>query len=180
MNCNNCGAPLKLFQDRNYFVCEYCATYYFPRTISSDGVTVLADATDDAGAGSGICPICETALSLAAVEEMRVAFARRRDLMVNGLNEIPGVRCIRPQGAFYALPECRELFGSTYGGRAVRDSLSLSEALLEIGRISNKEFEEMKSQLYQKEYVQLEAEQVLFQRKLELLGIIGDISSVFQ
>ena len=31
-------------------------------------------------------------------------FEHRRDLVVDGLNEIPGVRCARPQGAFYAFP----------------------------------------------------------------------------
>jgi outer membrane protein len=63
---------------------------------------------------------------------------------------------------------------------AVRESIRAGEALLQSGRISDKDFEEIKSQLFQKESARLEAEQVLFQRELELLGIIGDISAVFQ
>ncbi|WP_298728120.1 pyridoxal phosphate-dependent aminotransferase [uncultured Ferrovibrio sp.] len=39
-----------------------------------------------------------------AVEEMRQAFRRRRDLCVAGLNRIPGLSCIKPEGAFYAFP----------------------------------------------------------------------------
>ena len=39
-----------------------------------------------------------------AVERMVSEFQRRRDLVVDGLNAIPGVRCGRPQGAFYAFP----------------------------------------------------------------------------
>jgi len=37
-------------------------------------------------------------------DAMRAVFQRRRDLMVKGLNDIPGVHCPLPQGAFYAFP----------------------------------------------------------------------------
>ena len=63
---------------------------------------------------------------------------------------------------------------------AARESIQADEALLESGRISILEFEGMKSQLLQKENALLESEQVLFQRKLELLSIIGDTSAVLQ
>jgi aspartate aminotransferase len=39
------------------------------------------------------------------VEAMVVEFRARRDLVVDGLNEIPGIRCLRPTGAFYAFPD---------------------------------------------------------------------------
>jgi aspartate/methionine/tyrosine aminotransferase len=39
------------------------------------------------------------------VEAMVVEFRARRDLVVDGLNAIPGVRCLRPSGAFYAFPD---------------------------------------------------------------------------
>jgi len=39
-----------------------------------------------------------------SVEEMVSAFRRRRDLIVDGLNSIPGISCLRPRGAFYAFP----------------------------------------------------------------------------
>src|SRR5260370_11734094 len=39
-----------------------------------------------------------------AVNRMVKVFEHRRDLIVDGLNEIPGIRCTRPQGAFYAFP----------------------------------------------------------------------------
>ena len=38
------------------------------------------------------------------VAEFRVVFRRRRDLIVNGLNEIEGISCVLPKGAFYAFP----------------------------------------------------------------------------
>jgi aspartate/methionine/tyrosine aminotransferase len=43
-----------------------------------------------------------------AVDAMRAEFKRRRDLVVDGLNAIPGVRCHRPGGAFYVFPNIEE------------------------------------------------------------------------
>jgi aspartate/methionine/tyrosine aminotransferase len=43
------------------------------------------------------------------VEAMMAEFGRRRELVVDGLNELPGVSCRRPRGAFYAFPNVREL-----------------------------------------------------------------------
>jgi len=44
-----------------------------------------------------------------SVEEMRQAYQKRRDLLVKLLNDIPGVHCGTPQGAFYALADIRKL-----------------------------------------------------------------------
>jgi aspartate/methionine/tyrosine aminotransferase len=41
------------------------------------------------------------------VEAVRVEYQRRRDLIVRGLNEIPGVTCRSPQGAFYVFPNIK-------------------------------------------------------------------------
>lgn len=40
-----------------------------------------------------------------SVEEMRLAFKERRDYLVNALNEIPGIKCCMPKGAFYVFPD---------------------------------------------------------------------------
>jgi len=71
-----------------------------------------------------------------SVAEMRAAFAERREVIVNGLNKIPGVRCLMPQGAFYAFPDCRELLGHTYAGRKVDGSVALSDALLDVVKLA--------------------------------------------
>lgn len=66
------------------------------------------------------------------VEKMRQAFARRAVLIYDRLSEIPGVRCPKPTGAFYAFPDISTLFGHTSpGGRMIASALELSEALLE-------------------------------------------------
>lgn len=78
MNCQNCGAPLELVQDRDYFVCEYCTTYHFPKTISPDSVRILGDEDSDVK-----CPVCQIPLSTASVEEARVLHCRKcRGLLV--------------------------------------------------------------------------------------------------
>ena len=71
-----------------------------------------------------------------SVAEMRAAFARRRDLIIGGLNAVPRVSCVRPQGAFYAFPDCRGLLGRTYRGVKVDGSVALSEALLDQVRLA--------------------------------------------
>ena len=57
---------------------------------------------------------------LSAVDEMRAAFDRRRKTIVSMLNEIEGVVCPTPEGAFYAYPSVKGLLGKENGGRTHR------------------------------------------------------------
>ncbi|MFW6189990.1 MAG: pyridoxal phosphate-dependent aminotransferase [Planctomycetota bacterium] len=66
-----------------------------------------------------------------SVEEMRGQFEKRRRLLVEGLNEIPGVRCTMPGGAFYAFPDVGGLLGRSCNGRTLESDMDLAEALLE-------------------------------------------------
>ncbi len=63
--------------------------------------------------------------------EMLAQYRVRRDLMVNSLNKIPGVKCPSPDGAFYCFPNIGELIGKSYKGTPVNGSMHLSEILLE-------------------------------------------------
>jgi aspartate/methionine/tyrosine aminotransferase len=65
--------------------------------------------------------------STAAVERMVEQFRGRRDLVVDGLNAIPGVRCQRPEGAFYAFPNIE--------GTGL-DDRELASALLEVAGVA--------------------------------------------
>ena len=49
-----------------------------------------------------------------AVETMRQAFAERRDYIVAALNDIPGVHCLQPGGAFYVFPNVSPLYGRSW------------------------------------------------------------------
>jgi aspartate aminotransferase len=71
------------------------------------------------------------------VAKMAGEFDRRRRLIVEGLNAIPGVSCVKPRGAFYAFPNVAGLFGKTPpGGTPLRGSTAVAGFLLERARIA--------------------------------------------
>jgi aspartate/methionine/tyrosine aminotransferase len=67
---------------------------------------------------------------LSAVDEMRAAFDRRRRAMVGMLNDIPGVVCPTPKGAFYAYPSVRGILGKSIRGQVPTTSAELAELIL--------------------------------------------------
>ena len=68
---------------------------------------------------------------LSAVHKMGEAFARRRDLIVKLLNEIPGFECPTPQGAFYVYPSVKGVLGKTIRGKTPKTSAELATLILE-------------------------------------------------
>lgn len=74
--------------------------------------------------------------SQACVEEMRVAFQRRRDLVVSLAREIPGIKVNEPQGAFYLFPEVSSYFGKKYGDKTINNAADLAMYLLEEGHVA--------------------------------------------
>ena len=68
---------------------------------------------------------------LAAVDKMKEAFDRRRKIMVKMLNEIAGVECPTPQGAFYAYPSVKALLGKEIRGKRPNTSAELANLILE-------------------------------------------------
>ena len=73
---------------------------------------------------------------LTAVEEMKVAFDRRRKLMVSMLNEIPGVVCPTPQGAFYVYPSVKGLMGKEIRGKVCNTSAELAALILDEAEVA--------------------------------------------
>jgi len=67
---------------------------------------------------------------------MREAFDRRRQLMVAKLNEIDGVSCPVPEGAFYAFPSVQGLLGRSFGGQVASTSAELANILLDTIKIA--------------------------------------------
>ncbi|PTV96300.1 aspartate aminotransferase [Rhodobacter aestuarii] len=66
------------------------------------------------------------------IAQSRVAFERRRDLVVAALNACPGITCPTPEGAFYVYPSIAGLIGKTSkGGVAITDDEAFASALLE-------------------------------------------------
>ena len=68
---------------------------------------------------------------LAAVEQMREVFDGRRRTIHRMLNEIPGVSCLEPEGAFYAYPNLTGLLGREIAGRRSASTLELADLILE-------------------------------------------------
>ena len=73
---------------------------------------------------------------LDCVEEMREAFARRAILIHGLLNDIPGVACMVPQGAFYAFPSMEGLFGRNFGGVTPTTTSELCEVILDQAKVA--------------------------------------------
>ena len=74
--------------------------------------------------------------NLDAVHEMGVAFDRRRKLIVSMLNEIPGVLCPTPTGAFYVYPSVKALLGKEIRGKRPQTSAELATLILEEAEVA--------------------------------------------
>ncbi len=71
-----------------------------------------------------------------AVEAMRVQFEKRGRHMWDRLNKLPGVTCVRPQGAFYCFPNIGSHFGKSAGDKKITDAVSFAAALLEQNHVA--------------------------------------------
>ena len=90
---------------------------------------------------SGACSVSQMA-ALAAyegdqtcVEQMRLAFQRRKDLIVRLLREVPGFEVNEPQGAFYVFPKCDALFGKRYAAASGDDAGACGGTGAEAGEV---------------------------------------------
>tara|TARA_Y100000739_G_scaffold228430_1_gene240173 strand:+ start:412 stop:1560 length:1149 start_codon:yes stop_codon:yes gene_type:complete len=69
------------------------------------------------------------------VEEMRLAFKKRRDLIVKKLNDIDNINCIKPKGAFYAFPDFSAYLNMQSNGKILKDTFDIAEYILNDARI---------------------------------------------
>lgn len=92
---------------------------------SSNASSIAQKAAEAAYSGSQEC-----------VEEMRQAFERRRNLVVELASKIPGLKVNKPQGAFYLFPEVTAFFGKRCGNRVINDANDLCMYLLEDGHVA--------------------------------------------
>ena len=91
---------------------------------------------------SGPCSVSQRAAieayvaSQACVEEMRQAFERRRNLIVELAKDIPGLEVNVPQRAFYLFPTCSSFYGKSDGERTINNATDLAMYLLEVGHVA--------------------------------------------
>ncbi len=67
------------------------------------------------------------------IEKMQKIFDERRKYMVQALNEIDGIVCIEPKGAFYVFVDVSAFYGKKYEGTVIDGSLSFAECALKAG-----------------------------------------------
>jgi aspartate aminotransferase len=91
---------------------------------------------------SGPCSVSQKAAEAAytldqgCVETMRLAFERRRNLIVALAKNIPGLEVNEPKGAFYLFPKCSSFFGKSDGSRVINNSTDFAMYLLEVGHVA--------------------------------------------
>lgn len=70
------------------------------------------------------------------VEEMRKAFEARRDHLVERMNKIEGVSCLKPQGAFYVMMNMKSFIGKTMYGKVIEGDEDFAQLFLEKGLVA--------------------------------------------
>jgi aspartate/methionine/tyrosine aminotransferase len=91
---------------------------------------------------SNVCNVAQAAAlaavsgDLSAVAGMRRAFDRRRQTMTRLLNDIPGVVCPEPQGAFYCYPSVKGVLGQEINGQRPQSSAELAALILDEAEVA--------------------------------------------
>ncbi|RVX47072.1 L-aspartate aminotransferase [Nonomuraea polychroma] len=107
-----------------------------PADVVKAATNLQSHATSNVSNVAQMAALAAVSGDLSAVGEMRTAFDRRRQTMVRMLNEIPGVFCPEPKGAFYAYPSVKELIGKELRGRRPQTSSELAELILEQAEVA--------------------------------------------
>lgn len=91
---------------------------------------------------SGTCSITQKAMHAAmelpaeSTHYMRDAFLKRRNLVLELMKDIPGLKTNVPDGAFYVYPEVSALFGKSYNGFTINNATDLSMYLLDVAHVA--------------------------------------------
>ncbi len=107
-----------------------------PPDVVKAATNLQSHATSNVSNVSQMAALAAVSGDLSAVAEMRTAFDRRRQTMVRMLNDIPGVLCPEPKGAFYAYPSVKALVGKELRGRRPGTSAELAELILEEAEVA--------------------------------------------
>lgn len=108
-----------------------------PLDVIKAATNLQSHATSNVSNVSQRAALAAVAGPLDAVDEMKVAFDRRRRAMVEAMNAVPGFHCPTPQGAFYAYVDVREALGRTYrGGVTPTTSAELATFILDEAEVA--------------------------------------------
>ncbi|MFH8557749.1 pyridoxal phosphate-dependent aminotransferase [Streptomyces celluloflavus] len=107
-----------------------------PKDVIKAAANLQSHATSNVSNVAQIAALAAVTGDLTAVEEMKVAFDRRRRTIVRMLNEIDGVLCPEPEGAFYAYPSVKGVLGKEIRGKRPQSSVELAELILEEAEVA--------------------------------------------
>ena len=102
-----------------------------PTDVVKAATNLQSHATSNVANVSQIAALAAVSGDLAAVVDMKVAFDRRRRLIVEALNQIPGVECPTPEGAFYVYPSVKGVLGTDIRGHRPPSSAELAALILD-------------------------------------------------
>jgi aspartate/methionine/tyrosine aminotransferase len=107
-----------------------------PKDVIKAATNLQSHATSNVANVSQVAALAAVSGDLTAVAEMRAAFDRRRQTIVRMLNDIPGVECPEPFGAFYAYPSVKGVLGKEIGGKRPQTSAELAALILEEAEVA--------------------------------------------
>jgi aspartate/methionine/tyrosine aminotransferase len=107
-----------------------------PKDVVKAATNLQSHATSNVANVSQAAALAAVSGDLSAVARMRSAFDRRRQTMVRLLNDIPGVLCPEPEGAFYAYPSVKDLLGKEIRGKRPQTSVELAALILEEAEVA--------------------------------------------
>ncbi len=101
-----------------------------PADVMKASINFQSHATSNVNNVAQAAALAAVAGDLSAVSMMREAFERRGRTMHRMLNEIPGITCLEPEGAFYCYPNVTGLIGKTFNGKTANNSMELADIIL--------------------------------------------------
>ncbi|GAA2555649.1 aspartate/methionine/tyrosine aminotransferase [Neomicrococcus aestuarii] len=107
-----------------------------PADVIKAATNLQSHTTSNVANVSQMAALAAVSGSLDAVNEMKVAFDRRRRAMVDALNSIDGIECPTPKGAFYAYADVRGLLGREIAGVTPQTSAELASLILEQAEVA--------------------------------------------
>ena len=107
-----------------------------PKDVVKGAANLQSHATSNVSNVAQVAALTAVSGSLDAVADMRTAFDRRRRTIVSMLNDIPGVTCPEPEGAFYAYPSVKGVLGRSINGTVVDSSMTLADVALDVAEVA--------------------------------------------
>jgi aspartate aminotransferase len=101
-----------------------------PLDVMKASINFQSHATSNVNNVAQAAALAAVAGDLSAVSMMRDAFERRGRTMHRMLNDIQGITCLEPEGAFYCYPNVTGLIGKTFNGKTANNSMELADIIL--------------------------------------------------